>query len=217
MSNSGTTPSTVSGLEPETIAETLQTYQKQILVGVIVLAAAGGGFWMWKRSAEIREDRAGEAYQVAEGAFASGNMPLAQTELEKITGRYAGTSPGTQAAMLLAQVHFGQGKYEDGMKVLEAASSKAPAPLKAGIQALMGAGYEGTSKPAEAAAAYGKAAELSQFDIDRDMFRMEQARILATAGDAAGAGKIYLEIGQREDSPFAGEAKVRLGEQQAKP
>ena len=217
MSNSVTPSSTVGGLEPESIAETFQTYQKQILVGVIVLAAAGGGFWMWKRSAEVREGRAGEAYQVAEGAFASGNMPLAQAELEKVTGRYAGTASGTQAAMLLAQVHFGQGKYADGMKVLEAASSKAPAPLKAGIQALMGAGLEGTAKPAEAAAAYGKAADLSQFDIDRDMYRMEQARILAAAGDAAGAGKIYLEIGQREDSPFAGEAKVRLGEQQAKP
>jgi predicted negative regulator of RcsB-dependent stress response len=184
---------------------------------VIVLAAAGGGFWMWKRSAEVREGRAGEAYQAAEGAFASGNMPLAQAELEKVTGRYAGTASGTQAAMLLAQVHFGQGKYAEGMQVLEAASSKAPTPLKAGIQALMAAGFEGTAKPAEAAAAYGKAADLSQFDIDRDMYRMEQARILAASGDAAGAGKIYLEIGQREDSPFAGEAKVRLGEQQAKP
>ncbi len=217
MSNTGITPSTASGLEPESVAEMLQTYQKQIIVGVIVLVAAGGGFWMWRRSAEIREGRAGEAYQAAESAFASGNMPLAQTELEKITGRYAGTAPGTQAAMLLAQVHFGQGKYDEGMRVLEAASSKAPAPLKAGIQALMGAGYEGSAKPAEAAAAYGKAAELSQFDIDRDMYRMEQARILAASGDAAGAGKIYLEIGQREDSPFAGEAKVRHGEQQAKP
>lgn len=217
MSNSVTPSSTVGGLEPETIAETFQTYQKQILIGVIALAAAGGGFWMWKRSAEIREGRAGEAYQAAEGAFASGNMPLAQTELEKVSGRYAGTTSGTQAAMLLAQVHFGQGKYDEGMKVLTAAASKAPAPLKAGIQALMGAGYEGTAKPAEAAAAYAKAAELSQFDIDRDMYRMEQARILAASGDAAGAGKIYLEIGQREDSPFAGEAKVRLGEQQAKP
>lgn len=217
MSNSVTPSSTVGGLEPESIAETFQTYQKQILIGVIALAAAGGGFWMWKRSAEIREGRAGEAYQAAEGAFASGNMPLAQTELEKVTGRYAGTASGTQAAMLLAQVHYGQGKYDDGMKVLEAAASKAPASLKAGIQALMGAGFEGTAKPAEAAAAYGKAAELSQFDIDRDMYRMEQARILAATGDAAGAGKIYLEIGQREDSPFAGEAKVRLGEQQSKP
>ncbi len=208
--------SAVSELDAETIAETFQKYQKPIIGAVIVLAAAGGGFWMWRSSAQIRETRAGQAYQVAEGAFASGNMPAAKVELEKITGRYAGTAAGTQASMLLAQLLFDEGKFDDGLKVLQAAAGKAPESLVAGLQGLIAAGYEGAGKAAEAAAAYEAAASRAQFAVDRDQYRMERARVLVGSGDAATAKAIYEEIGGRDDSPFAGEAKVRLGEIAAK-
>ena len=45
---------------------------------------------------------------------------------------------------------------------------------------------------------------------------MEQARALVSAGDSAGGLKLYQTIASRDDSPFAGEAKVRVGELSAK-
>lgn len=203
-------------IEPETLGETWLLYQKQIIIGAIVIVAGAGGFWLWSRSGQIKEEKAGEAFQAAEATFMSGNKLLAQSELEKIVTRYAGTTSGTQAAMLIAQVLFEQGKHAEGIAQLEAVAGNAPASLRAGIQALIGSGLESSGKPAEAAVAFAKAAAAADFDIDRDMHRMEQARNLVAANDVAGATKIYEEITAREDSPFAGEARVRRGELGAK-
>jgi hypothetical protein len=212
MTKTGEAARPTMTVEAETLAETFILYRKQIITGAIVIAAGAGGFWLWQRSGQIKEEKAGQAYQSAESAFAAGNQQLAQTELEKITTRYAGTSAGTQASMLSAQILFDEGKFPEGIAVLEAASSKAPVFLRAGIQALIGGGYEGAGKPTEAAAAFGKASTLTPFEGDRDMYRMEQARNLAVAGDRAGAEKLYATVGDRDDSPYGGEAKIRLGE-----
>lgn len=212
MTKTGEAARPTPTIEPETFAETWLLYQKQIIIGAIVIAAAGGGVWMWRRSAQIKEERASEAFQVAEASYMGGNQALAVTELEKIVGRYKGTTSGTQAAMLIAQSLMEQGKYAEGIAQLEAALGSAPEALKAGLHALIGAGHEGAGKPAEAAASYGRAAAASQFEIDRDMQRMEQARNLVAANDAAGARKLYEEIAARDGSPFAGEARVRMGE-----
>lgn len=216
MTKTGEAARPTPTIEPESLAETWLLYQKQIITVAVVLAAGAGGFYLWKRSGQIKEEKAGAAFLAAEAAFMSGNKPLAQTELEKIVTRYKGTTSGTQAAMLMAQALFEQGKHAEGIAQLEGALGGAPASLKAGIHALIAAGHEGAGKAAEAAAAYGKAAAASEFTIDQDMYKMEQARVLAGSGDAAGARTIYEEIGGREDSPFAGEARVRLGEVKAK-
>ncbi len=212
MTKTGEAARPTPTIEPETFAETWLLYQKQIIIGAIVIAAAGGGVWMWRRSGQIKEEKASTAFQVAEASYMGGNQALAVTELEKIVARYKGTTSGTQAAMLIAQSLMEQGKYVEGIAQLEAALGSSPTALKAGLHALIGAGHEGAGKPAEAAAAYGRAAAASQFEIDRDMQRMEQARNLVAASDVAGARTIYQEIAARDGSPFAGEARVRMGE-----
>jgi predicted negative regulator of RcsB-dependent stress response len=217
MTKTGEAARPLATLEPESLGETWLLYQKQIIIGAIVVAASAGGFWLWSRSGQIKEEKAATAFLPAEATFLSGNKFLAQAELEKIATRYKGTSAGTQAAMLTAQVLFDQGKHAEGIAQLEAALGGAPKALRAGIHALIGGGLESSGKPAEAAAAFAKAAAESAFANDRDMQQMEQARNLLAANDAAGAAKIYREISAHEDSPFSGEAKVRLGEAAAKP
>lgn len=198
--------------EGETIVEWVITHQRALIIGAIVVAVGAGGGWLWQRSAQIKESRAAEAYQTAESSFMSGNLPLAQTELEKITTRWSGTAAGSQAASLLAQIHFDQGRFAEGIAVLESAVTSAPKELRAGMLALLAGGHEGAGKPAEAAAAFARAADVAQFQLDRQQYRMERARTLRASGDTAGATAIYTDISQIEDSPFAGEAKVRLGE-----
>jgi predicted negative regulator of RcsB-dependent stress response len=217
MTKHGNTAGNSVSLEPESLAETFMTYQRPILIGAILLAAGGLGTWLWVRSAQIREERAGAAFQVAETAFASGNKPLAQTELERLVTRFPGTNAGAQSAMLLAQVLYEQGLFAEGIAQLESALGGAPDGLKAGLHALVAAGHEGTGKPLDAAAAYGLAAQATRFDAERDQFRMEQARTLAAGGDRTAAIAIYREISDREDSPFVGEARLRLGELAALP
>ena len=217
MTKTGEAARPMPTIEPETLGETWLLYQKQIITGAIVIAMGAGGFWLWSRSGQIREEKAAAAFIPAEATFLSGNKFLAQAELEKITSRYKGTTAGTQAAMLNAQVLFEQGKNAEGIAQLESVAGSAPKALRAGIQGLIGSGLENSGKPAEAAVAFAKAAAASAFAVDSDMYRMEQARSLMAANDVVGAAKLYKEISVREDSPFAGEAKVRLGEANAKP
>jgi len=70
----------------------------------------------------------------------SGNAALAQSDLQALLRRYGGTTAAIQARMLLAQVLFGQGKVDEGLKELDAVSS--PGPFAASLHALKGAGLE---------------------------------------------------------------------------
>jgi hypothetical protein len=197
-------------------AETFQRYQRPIVIGAVLLAAAGGGLWMAKRSGEIKEQRAQEAFAVAEAAYSSGGIPAAQAELQKVLTRYAGTSAGSQAALLSTQWYYEAGQADSGLAVVSAAVAKAPAAMRAGMLGLQATGkalkgdHSGAAKDFEAAAA------ASQLPTDRDAYRMDAARSYMTAGDAAAAERIYTEISLREDSDFAGEARLRLGEIKAK-
>lgn len=212
MTKTGAAARPSATLEPETLAETFQTYQRQIAIGAILVVAAAGGIWMWRRSSEIKETRAAEAYAAAEAAFGAGNPQLAQPELEKAITRFSGTTGGTQSSMLLARILFDQGKYAEGLEKLNQALGGAPTTLRSAVQALIGAGQEAAGKPAEAATAFERAAEAASFQEDREMYRMEAARNHLEAGNASAAKSIYEAITAREDSPYVGEAKVRLGE-----
>lgn len=199
-------------VEPESLSETWELYKKQIIVGVLVIAGVAFGIWMWRRSAEIKETRAAEAHATAEQAFASGNMALAQPELERVMTRYAGTTAGTQSAMLLAQLLFEQGKPSEGIGHLERALSDAPKALKSGLHALLGAGHEAAGQPGEAAKAYEAAIPATEIVSEKDGYRIQAARNHAAAGDLAAARRLLEEVASREDSEYAGEARVRLGE-----
>lgn len=203
---------TLETLESSSPADLLTRYQKPITIGVVALVLVGGGFWLSNRSAQIKEARGGEALQLAEGAYATGGQEAAQVELQKIYTRYAGTAAGTQAALLSAQWYYEAGQADSGLTAIAAALAKAPSHQKAGLLAMQAAGkslqgdHAGAAKDLEAAAA---AANLA---VDKDAYRMEAARSYATAGDTAAAERIYSEIAGREDSQYAGEARLRLGE-----
>ncbi len=198
--------------EPDTVVEFLQYHSKPIIIGVIVVAAAVGGVWMWQRSAEIKEARAGAAYAAAENVYAAGNAPLAQPELEQTVERYPGTAGGAQAAMLLARINFEVDSFAAGIAAVEQALPEAPEALEAGLLGLLGDGHESMGEHAQAASAFQRAAEATQFADERDRYRLAEARNRTAAGQVAEARAIYESIADREDSSYAGEAKVRLGE-----
>ena len=49
-------------------------------------------------------------------------------------------------------------------------------------------------------------------DMERDSFKGDQARVLQSAGKAAEALTLWKELAADENSPIAGEAKLRVGE-----
>jgi predicted negative regulator of RcsB-dependent stress response len=198
--------------DDETLVEALQRNQRPLTIGVIVLAVAIGGWWMMKRSAEIRESRAAQALAGGEGAYAAGNAPLAQAEFEKVVTRYAGTSAGTQAGLLSAQLYFEAGHVDSGMTRLDQVLPKAPKHLKAGVLAHRAAGHALAGRPAEAAAAYEQASAAARMKQEKEQYRMDAARQHVQAGNIEAARTIYTELAGREDSAHSSEARLRLGE-----
>ena len=198
--------------DDESLAEFFVRYQRPIVIGALVIALGVGGWWMARRSSEIREAKADEALLAGESAFSVGNTQLAQLEFEKVVTRYAGTTAGTQAALLSAQLYYEEGKVDEATARLEAALTKAPRHLRAGVLGLLAAGKAISGKPAEAAADYERAAAAAQFRQEREQFQMEAARLHVAAGNAAAARVLYTAISGQEDSGHAGEARLRLGE-----
>jgi predicted negative regulator of RcsB-dependent stress response len=195
--------------------EWVQDHAKPLAIGALALLIAGGGYTGYRYFAGQTEVAAERAYGSAQAAVYAGNLPLAQSDLEKVITRYGGTPAATQAAMTLAQTYYQQGKYAEGLDALEKADRTpdfAPA-----IAALRAAGLEGQGKFAEAGAAYLQAAEQAGGGVERDQYRSQAARIFTTAGDSAKAIELWKELAADQSSPYAQEATVRLGELQAAP
>lgn len=201
-------------LDDETLTaiETLQKYQRPLIVGAIVIAAAVAGGWLYKRSAEIKELNAAQAIGAAEQAYSAGDTSAAQTELVRVVSRYAGTTAGTQAALLSAQLYFESGKVDSGLVQLDAALAKAKSHHKAGLLALRAAGKGSLGESAAAAADYEAAAEAARFQQEKDQYHMEAARQHVAAGNFEAARTMYRALAEREDSAHSTEARLRLGE-----
>jgi predicted negative regulator of RcsB-dependent stress response len=200
----------------ETLVEWLELHSRQLMFGSIGLLVIAGGFWFFRHSNQKQAESASVALGEAESALASGNLPLAQSSLEKLVQRYGSTPSGVQAHVLLAQVHYEKGEFQQGMKELDAVTSGKDAYTAASALNLQAAGLEQSGKLPEAAAAYQKAAARAPYKIDHDVYMANAARVLTTAGKTDEAKKIWTELASDDQSPAAAEARVRLGELEAK-
>lgn len=199
----------------ESLMEWAQANTNKLAIGGIVIAAAAA-VWMFVRAANDKKELNGSRdLAAATMVFQSGNTALAQSDLQAVIRRYGATAAGTQARMLLAQVHFGQGKADEGLKELDAISK--PGPFAAAIEGLRAAGLEMAGKPAEAASAFERAAAAAKTATEKASFQSDAARAYVAAGNADAARRIWEAMAGDDSNPLAGEARVRLGELKVKP
>ena len=200
----------------DSLLGSLQLHSKKILAGAVGLAAVAGGVYLYNASEATRGVAAERAYYLAQQSAASGNIPLATTDLKKAADRYEGTSAGNQAALALAQLLYDQGKFAEGVAAAERVSP-ATAAQRASKEALIAAGLEGQRKFAEAAARYRAAAGATTMASEKAALRANEARALTAAGRTDDARAIWAELSADPVGPLADEAKIRLGELTAKP
>jgi predicted Zn-dependent protease len=181
-------------------------------IGLLVL---GGVAWLWRVSALRTETRASQDLYEAQRVFASGNLGLAQSDLRRLVERYKGTKAAAHARILLAEVLLQSGKAEEAIALLR--QEDPPEPFRAAHHSVLAAAFEQIGKPAEAAAEYLEAAKYALSETEADAFRADAARRFASAGDSSAARRIWAELAEKESSPVAGEARLRLGELNAKP
>ena len=186
-----------------------------IVGGAAVLALAGAYLWRWNAAGTAT--RAETAYYRALQTPAQpGNTGQLESALRQVATGYDGTAGGAQAQMQLAQLLFDQGKYQDGLTVLDGASD-APEQLRDGIASLRAAGYEGLGRFADAAKLYESLVASAPSPDRQHALRASAARSYQAGNDRASALRIWQEIAARESSALAAEARVRVGELSAAP
>jgi predicted negative regulator of RcsB-dependent stress response len=198
------------------LATFLEQNRRTLVAGAIVLVAAGGGAWFWKSSQDLKETRALQALSQAERSYFSGNLQLAETELQRVVTRYGGTASGVRAKMLLAQAQYGQGSHQAGVETLRSVVATGPAkPYRSAIHALIAVGLEDLGQLDAAASAYADAAAAAVTTAGRDALKADQARVLMGSGKRAEALVIWKSLAADDNSPTAAEARLRVGELEA--
>lgn len=194
----------------------LETNSRQLMYGSIGILVVAGGFWFYRQSNLRQAESASTALSDAQSAMAAGNLPLAQSDLEKLIQRYGSTDAGTQAHVLLATVHFEKGEFQQGIDELKPVTADKDAYTAAAALNLTGAGLEQSGKYPDAAAMYQKAAAKAPFKVDHDVYMASAARVLTMAGKVDEAKKIWTALANDDQSAASAEARVRLGELEAK-
>ncbi len=187
--------------------------------GAVIVAIAISGLWFYKRSQELKASRAEAAYYQARREAAAGNAQLAESDLRNTAERYAGTLAGTQARMYLAQLLYSERKFKEGIEQLKSAEQHLGRKddFAASVHRLLANGYEEVGDFVNAAAQYHVAGETTRFPEDRNQYKAYEARALMSAGKRAEAMAIWQDLSKDETSPFALEAKLRIGELEAAP
>ncbi|MBC7791015.1 MAG: tetratricopeptide repeat protein [Anaerolineae bacterium] len=196
----------------------IQSHTKQIGIAATILVLAAVGWWVYMRTQRSEEQRAEQMLNQARQSIAAGNSALAQSDLDKVVKRYPDAAAGRQAVLLLSEVLYRGGKFEQGIAELKkVATVRAGDDLASVAEGQIAVGYEELKKFAEAAEHYQKAAGTARFDMDRDLFLASAARAFTAAGNQEGARKIWNGLATNESGVVSGEARVRLGELNAKP
>jgi predicted negative regulator of RcsB-dependent stress response len=208
------TPQQTIETEGWSFTDWIQANTRAVGVGLAIVALGGAGYWFYVRSAEIKRLNAERSLNQAKQAMSAGNQALAKTDLQRVASRYKGTPAGSQAAMIMAQMNFGENKIPDGIKILEPyqTSSAAGANLAA-IWALTGDGHLAAGRANEAANTYMKAADATKLSGERGIYMAKAARAYMAAGKNPEARAIWEKLASDPESvALKNEANMRLGE-----
>ena len=202
----------------QTFLDWTKINSKALTAGAVVVVVAAAGFWFYQRSQAITAANAQRALMNAKQSLSAGNLQLAQTDLQSVYSRYGSTAAGVEAAMLLAQVSYDNGKPQDGIAMLEKVSgSRAASSLEPTIKSLEGDGYSQMGKMSDAGKQYEAAAAASGFEVEKGFYQSKAARAYQAAGDTAKARQIWTDLSTNVNASMTTEAKVRLGELTAQP
>lgn len=195
----------------ENFGDWVRLHGRQVAIGVGAVAVLFVGTVLWRSNQSSRSGRADAEFLQARQPLALGDQAAAERELRRVAQRYDGTAGGAQAQLLLAQVLFDQGKFQDGLIILQEASD-APKTLSNSVRVLTAAGNEGLGKFNEAGKAYEDAAAAAVTPPEKLQLQASAARAYQAGGDRTSAIRLWTELSGIDGQGAADEARVRLGE-----
>jgi tetratricopeptide (TPR) repeat protein len=199
------------------LGELLALHRAKIIAVLLAIIVLGAGGIFYRRSAEVRQQRAETAYFRARQAFETRNLTLAESDLRTVVTRYPNTAGGAMAAMTLAQVLYETDRAQEGITTLRDVVRRAPRAMRADVHALIAMGHENLGQFDEAASEYQAAARNARFPRDQLSHRAAEARAHMAAGRNDEALAIWRELEAEPTQFMANEARVRIGELTARP
>jgi predicted negative regulator of RcsB-dependent stress response len=211
-------PST-AGDRSQALLDWFQIRTRYLVAGAAVIAVAGVGYWFYTRSAQIKSARAEQSLLQAKQAIVQGNAALAENDLQTVLRRYESTRAGVEAGLVLAELRYGKGEYQQGIDDLRKLLDNSAAEASLGkIHGLIGDGQIQLGKTADAAESYQRAADQARFDGERASHLAKKARALTAAGKPADARRVWEQLATEAwAESVAPEARIRLGELEAQP
>lgn len=205
--------------DEDSIGEWIALHKTVLGWAALAVALVVGGGWFYERSQALKTGRAEKAYYSARQEAAMGNAALATADFKKLAERYPKTRAGIQGRIYLAQMNFNQKRYKEGIADLKSAEKAMGTgdDFLPSVHMLEANGYEELKDFVNAADQYRLAVETSKFRNDKGRYLAYQARALMSAGKRAEALAIWEALAKDQTSPFALEAKLRIGELRATP
>jgi len=194
--------------------EFIRTHAREVAYGAAAVVIVAVAVWLYVTSEQRKQLFAAQALAAARADATAGNLPLAANDLQRLLDRYGGTRAADDAAVLLDDVLLLEGQTATAVQNLQKFVTKGhPKDIEGSGWSLLGSGLESQKKFKEAAQAYLKVAEVAPHDFLRVQGLLDAGRVLAIAGDSAGARAAYTEVLQKYgELAQAAEARVRLGE-----
>jgi tetratricopeptide (TPR) repeat protein len=187
-------------------------YGQVLLIGALVLAAAGIGGWYWMQGQAKQENAASEKLAQANELFWRADYDRSRTIAQEVIKAYPGTASGIDALRIAGDDAFWRGNWKDAIKDYEGyLAKKSSGVVASGVRRSLGYAFE-SDKQFEAAA--------KQFDQLIGVFDRESsgellfasARCLAAAGKNDEAKKRLQRIlDEFPESTVQGQARIELG------
>jgi TolA-binding protein len=193
----------------------LQARQKPFAIAILVVFLIGLVSWYVVESGRRKQVQAADALDKARSAMETGNYPQASQEFQRVAQNYSGTDAAFEAILALNQVRMLSGQSQLAVDELKKfVATNPPAAYKSAALSHLGMALENTGKSAEAATAYGQAAEAATEDYRKIDALLNEARADRAIGKEKEAVQVLEGIVRKYKDTEAGvvEAKVRLAE-----
>ncbi|UCF40829.1 MAG: tetratricopeptide repeat protein [Gemmatimonadota bacterium] len=199
------------------LVEWIVKHRRTVLLAVAGLAAAILVVWFVLEYGKRKELAATGALNEARGAVQAGNLPLAASDLARVTDTYGGTVAADEATILLAQVRLQQDQPTVAADELRAALASGMRPqFEAAALGLLGTALEEIGNHREAGEAFERASGASWYEFVAAQYLIDAGRAFLAARDTTRAIAAYERVlSDFEEAPATTEARVRVAELRA--
>lgn len=200
--------------DEDRMAEFARQNGKKLAIAGAVLVVLVAGLWWYQSSSRRKEAYASQELMQARATAEAGNLPLAASDLTRLSDQFKGTRAADEATILLNQIRLVQGQRDVAINALQDfVRGRHDNLVKASAYGLLGAGLEDEGKLKEAAESYKLAAQHAELDFLKAQHLIDAGRTFAAAGDTTAAkasfGEVLDRFGRLDQ---AAEARVRMAE-----